>query len=157
MFQEKPTRADQVVPVSLPWEIVGGYVYAILARELRLVKIGRSERSAECRLNEIVPQSPAHLELHSETWHEDLIGAEKGLHTRLTHARVRGEWFKMDDPDVAEWLVEREALMRYYEQFTAEIYALARAESGERNDRIRAVVRQARSANRARRATARAS
>jgi hypothetical protein len=47
--------------------------------------------------------------------------------------------------------------MRYYEQFTADIYALARAEEDGPSDRIRAAVRRALTASRAQRATAGAS
>jgi hypothetical protein len=101
-----------------------GYVYAILAPELGRVKIGRSGRSANDRLGEIVPQSPAHLQLHSETWHENTFGVEASLHMRFAHAREIGEWFRVGDPEVSAWLVEREDLMRYYERFTAEIVAL---------------------------------
>jgi hypothetical protein len=115
--------------VSVPWRVTGGFVYVILASEVKRVKIGRSERSAQHRLNEIVPQSPARLQLHSETWHEDHIGAEAEFHARFAHARELGEWFCADDADVAAWLTEREDLMGYYERFTAEFAALLHANS----------------------------
>lgn len=102
-----PVLARDVPAARPPYRLVGGWIYAILAPELDRVKIGKSERSATHRLNEIVPQSPAHLELHSETWHEDCEGAERQLHARFAHARERGEWFKASDPRVAAWLEGR--------------------------------------------------
>lgn len=125
MLSAEPIRASHVqLDPTLP-RPVAGFVYAIMAPEFNRVKIGRSERSAACRLNEIVPQSPTDLELHSETGHEDHIRVEKELHAKFAHAHIRGEWFWPDDPHVGLWLAERADLMRYYERFTDEMLALA--------------------------------
>jgi hypothetical protein len=125
MLTAEPIRASDVqIDPTLP-RPVAGFVYAIMAREFSRVKIGRSERSAACRLNEIVPQSPTDLELHSETWHEDHFHVEKELQDRFAHAHIHGEWFWADDPHVGLWLAERADLMRYYERFTDEMLALA--------------------------------
>lgn len=78
----------------------------------------------------LVPQSSTHLQLHSETWHEDIIGVEKELHARFVHVREIGEWVRADDPEVSA-CVDREGLMRYYERRTAEIVALAIASSDD--------------------------
>ena len=124
MLTAEPIRASDVQMDPTLRRPVAGFVYAIMAPEFNRVKIGRSERSAACRLNEIVPQSPTDLELHSETWHEDHVRIEKELQDGFAHAHIRGEWFWPDDPHVGLWLAARADLMRYYERFNNEMLAL---------------------------------
>jgi len=100
---------------------LGRLGHAILAPDVDRVKIGVSERSASHRLNEIVPQSPVHLRLHSESWHRDCLGEERRMHERFGHARVIGEWFEASDPQVVAWLERRRIVTDFRDRLYTEL------------------------------------
>ena len=87
-----------------------GWLYAIVAihDDVKHVKIGWTAGRPESRMASFQIGSPVLLGLHSETWHEDVLAAEKAAHDRLAHAHVHGEWYDMADYEVDQWLAERE-------------------------------------------------
>jgi len=89
-----------------------GYVYAIMAPELKRVKIGRcdSEASFLSRFLHFQCGSPCELFIHSVVEHENYRLIEKRIHKRLKSARVHGEWFDITDPKVDRWLAHRESI-----------------------------------------------
>lgn len=73
-----------------------GYVYAIEAPG-GIVKIGWS-RNPERRAVQIAASEQAHVTLRGYLSAEKAL--EGALHAAFRHARVRGEWFRLDDPAV---------------------------------------------------------
>src|SRR3954454_11473985 len=84
-----------------------GWLYAIVAPEVRRVKIGHAQDVAK-RLLLFQTGSPTELTLHSATLEEDVVLAETAAHMSLAHARVCGEWFDLRDAGVDQWLAARE-------------------------------------------------
>lgn len=84
-----------------------GWLYAIVALEVRRVKIGVAEDVWK-RARALQTASPCELLLHSATYHDEVVLAEARAHAELAHARVRGEWFDLTDTDVDAWLARRE-------------------------------------------------
>lgn len=74
----------------------GRKIYAVLAEELGLVKIGVAKHPLS-RLTHMQTGSPAQLRLIgvSETV-ETPEEIERVTHLRFSHLRVRGEWFRYD-------------------------------------------------------------
>lgn len=65
-----------------------------------LTKIGRA-RSPKHRLCRMRSESPVVLELIHESLVEDAPGAEADLHAEFAAKRSHGEWFSLDDADIA--------------------------------------------------------
>jgi hypothetical protein len=84
-----------------------GWLYAIVAPELNRVKIGWAKNVSK-RLLEFQTGSPTELLLHSATLETNILLAEAKAHAPLAHARLRGEWFKLNDYAVDQWLATRE-------------------------------------------------
>ncbi len=79
-----------------------GYVYAIHAPELKLVRIGWSRKPSRRLLSDLRPSSPARL---------DLLGVTPGAEVDETHwqtvcadLRVRGHWFREEAVHRLSWL-----------------------------------------------------
>jgi hypothetical protein len=77
-----------------------GLIYAVRAGDD--VKIGFTSRSPRKRLKEL--QIGHGLPLRLVATKRGTRVDEQTLHWRLRHARVRGEWFNANDPEVAKWL-----------------------------------------------------
>lgn len=84
-----------------------GWLYAVVAADVRLVKIGHA-RDVWSRILLFQTGSPSELALHSVTLHDDVRAAEADAHRELAHARRHGEWFDLTDTDVDAWLARRE-------------------------------------------------
>jgi Meiotically Up-regulated Gene 113 (MUG113) protein len=95
------TGADEPVPPA-------GWLYAIVAPEVRRVKIGRAQDVVK-RFLELQIASPSELMLHSATLHDNAPLAEAQVHADLARARLRGEWFDLADYKVDQWLGSRES------------------------------------------------
>ena len=85
-----------------------GWLYAIVAPQLRLVKIGHAQDVAK-RLRLFQTGSPIELTLHSATLDHHVVRSEAAAHAALAHARQAGEWFDLCDSEVDRWLAAREA------------------------------------------------
>lgn len=87
-----------------------GYVYAIVSFEAEEVKIGFSDsiRTFLNRMSALQRETPYPLGLHSISEHDDARLEETELHHRFKHARLSGEWFYINDPEVYSWLCQRE-------------------------------------------------
>lgn len=77
------------------------YLYAIECKELRAVKIGISE-NVQSRLTTLQIGNPAPLVLLWQIPGSEQL--ENYLHKLFRNARIRGEWFTVDDPQVAAFL-----------------------------------------------------
>jgi hypothetical protein len=102
MCMSRSTRCgiDEPIPPA-------GWLYAIVAPEVRRVKIGRAQDVVK-RLQELQSGSPSELMLHSATLHDNVPLAEAQAHADLAHARLHREWFELADAKVDEWLASRE-------------------------------------------------
>lgn len=79
-----------------PWAVKPKYVYFILARDARLVKIGISDNPSY-RITALQTASPLPLELLGSF--RGSIGDERDVHEMLAPIRQHGEWFA-----VCDWL-----------------------------------------------------
>lgn len=77
-----------------------GFIYLIRAAN-GLVKIGRSV-NVQKRFEVLNSTSPIPLEL-LEFWPvDDAVSVEAKLHDRYVDKRIRGEWFALDENDIAD-------------------------------------------------------
>ena len=102
--RSRQTLAEVEAVLSSP---KGGWLYAVVAPEVRRVKIGWA-RDVEARVRPFQTASPSSLALHSATLHGDVRAAEREAHKELEDAHVLGEWFDLRDPQVDQWLARRE-------------------------------------------------
>ena len=77
-----------------------GYIYLIQAAN-GLTKIGKSA-DVHKRLNQIKANSPVDVKLIYSKFVKDADAEEKWLHKLYSGQRIRGEWFRLDDLDVAD-------------------------------------------------------
>jgi hypothetical protein len=88
-----------------------GWVYAIESPVLNLVKIGYAglDEGRRGRYREAELWHPLPLMVHSESFHEFALAAEKALHKELSEGRWRefDEWFRLDHPAVQSVLAKR--------------------------------------------------
>jgi len=78
-----------------------GSVYVLAAQDgSGLYKIGLSTRPSR-RVPEFSPKLPFETRLIACIATEDAISLEQALHTRFQEHRVRGEWFRLGEPDIA--------------------------------------------------------
>jgi hypothetical protein len=76
-----------------------GFVYVVRSAT-GLYKIGKS-KDPENRLKALFISSPIELELIRKIETDDMHALEYELHLRFSEKRVQGEWFKLDDADLA--------------------------------------------------------
>lgn len=104
-----------MLPQKIPQHSQCEYVYAVLCRELNIVKIGFS-LNPERRLKELQDSSPARLELLG--YCEGSMATEKRAHLELSNARKIGEWFFLT-PEVTalvDQIVSQSGLDGYLDQ-----------------------------------------
>ena len=92
------TRATRPIPKRTR----PGFVYLLYCATTGMHKIGRS-RNVERRCQQIATQGGYDMEILWKQHSEDMNIAEMDLHGRFVSKRVKGEWFKLDDEDVA-WI-----------------------------------------------------
>jgi hypothetical protein len=64
-------------------------------------KIGYAEDMYK-RFAQIDVSSPSRLTIHYFRWVKRVRALESSLHEKFSHLRVKGEWFKLSDGDLAE-------------------------------------------------------
>jgi hypothetical protein len=101
----RPNDPDVAAVLARP---DSGWLYAIIAPEVRRVKIGHAKDVAK-RLLLLQTGSPTELMLHSASLEDHVVLAEAAAHAALAHARQAGEWFDLCDYEVDRWLAAREA------------------------------------------------
>lgn len=82
----------------LPRNGVPGYVFLI--RSPHGYKIGKTA-NIQNRLRLFSVKFPFPVSLEHYAWFEDCSGAERALHTRFHSKRLEGEWFDLNDADIA--------------------------------------------------------
>lgn len=92
------TRRDKLVAGKYP-PIKGGYVY-LMRSTLGDYKIGCSARPQN-RLMTFGVTLPYPVELIHLIYSPDMYRTEQELHARFQDKRIAGEWFKLDEGDVA--------------------------------------------------------
>jgi hypothetical protein len=78
-----------------------GYVYVVGNRKHGLYKIGMTTREPDQRIAEFAPKLPFEVKLLMVIESETPMEMEAKLHTVFSHKRVRGEWFELNDADLA--------------------------------------------------------
>ena len=73
------------------------YVYAIVDKQSRLVKFGRSRAPGQ-RLRALQTANGKALELWAYCEEQGDELREAWIHGELYHSRVHGEWFRLDEP-----------------------------------------------------------
>lgn len=84
--------------LSIPKRI-HGYVY-VLKADNNLYKIGRAKQ-LDKRILQLSVQLPYDLVLVASIESDDYANLEKELHNTFTNKRKRGEWFDLDEDDIA--------------------------------------------------------
>lgn len=110
--------------------MANGQVYFVLARDVGLVKIGRSI-DIERRLSELRWLNPVDLELHGF-----IAGGareETAYHQRWAHLRRRGEWFETTPELMTE--LEADSLIDAWDRASGEARQLAMAAIGRQGTR----------------------
>lgn len=82
----------------LPSSAVPGYVFLI--RSPHGFKIGKTT-NMQNRIRLFDSKCPFPISLEHYAWFEDCSGAERALQTRFHGKRLEGEWFDLNDADVA--------------------------------------------------------
>lgn len=80
-----------------------GHVY--LLEGAGYYKIGRA-KDISVRLQQISPRLPFKVRLLHTIKTDDMVEFEKALHNRFQDKRTNGEWFALDEADVA-WFMEK--------------------------------------------------
>jgi hypothetical protein len=79
-----------------------GWIYIITADELfPICKIGFTTRTPQRRLADMMTAIPFDAYVFKEYKVLDPCEMEKGLHDLVGHARMRGEWFRLSELDIA--------------------------------------------------------
>lgn len=82
----------------LPSKAMPGYVFII--RSPHGFKIGKTA-NIQNRVRLFSVKCPFPISLEHYAWFEDCSGAERALQTRFHGKRIEGEWFDLDDADIA--------------------------------------------------------
>jgi hypothetical protein len=85
---------------SIERRSVSGVVYLIEAVGRNVFKVGVTSRDASLRLNDMQTGCPDELRVILEIPVEDMLGAEKLLHSALAQYRLRGEWFSLSESEL---------------------------------------------------------
>jgi len=83
-----------------------GYIYVVRASTGEY-KIGRSG-DVSARLQSLITSAPCALELVHKIPADDCRSAEKMLHAKYFEKKLRGEWYRLDQADLADLLSMRE-------------------------------------------------
>ena len=79
-----------------------GFVYIVKSKKSNTFKLGWTERHPSTRLSELQSAHHEPLSLEGSIAAEPTL--EKNLHTYFDHKRIRGEWFELNDAEVANIL-----------------------------------------------------
>jgi len=76
-----------------------GIVYALMSDAWGpVVKIGRTGRDVQQRVRDLQTGCPTEIRIVCAVAVEDSVGAEKIAHRKLSHLRIRNEFFRCEDP-----------------------------------------------------------
>lgn len=98
-----------------------GWTYLIRADGTNLYKIGVTSRTPEDRLSSLQTASPHNLKLCYASKSDFARKHEARLHEKYSHKRESGEWFRLDDSDVADVCAE---MREFYRQSVMYDYVL---------------------------------
>lgn len=98
-----------------PW----GVVYIIRCKKLH--KIGYTWGWVEDRVRTLQAGNPDKLWLVCAIPVVDPIGTERELHRMFRHCHVRGEWFRLDNRDIANFRAEAQRARQEYARWKSEI------------------------------------
>jgi len=84
-----------------------GYLYIIHAEGSNKYKIGITSRDPNQRLKELQTASPSELSIKKLYNFRDPIAMEKFIHDRLDRFKTVGEWFELDELNIATDLIDK--------------------------------------------------